>query len=225
MRNVLLMLIATMMLASACSDQKSPLYGEKIAKDNLESLVQKIKDDKSFSSDEIVLFANGISRLTLLDSTILDKTIGDVIQSQKDFAKNQNSMSLALNLARYDMILKHKFTYINIIPKDTNGKKYDFVVFAIKNTSGKDLKNIEGSLQFYTQNNEVVKQYNIAAGSVMNGRIIKNGDSLRIAYPFYHVDGNIRDSMMRANPGMRAIWTPSKMEFTDGKQIAVPLVR
>lgn len=203
-------------LAVSCIDDapKSEILGTKITIMNLDSISKVIENDADFTAEDAAILANGLIRLGMNKDSIVGKTFGDIYQMQKDYIKSQNLKQLAKTTSRVGMIINAKVNYAGLQINDEGEKKMNILYFDIFNTSNKDIKSIKGVLEFYNSANQLVKIYN-----VMNDKIIKTGETIRVGNPFIHDPANQRDGIIRTTKDLRTVWTPVQIDFTDGSSI------
>ena len=221
---LILTAVVSLIFVSCQRNEADPqIFSEKITKENLISLVKQVSEDKTVSKEKMDLVTTGITRLaTLKRDTVLGMTFSQIRQIQEEFIREQSAATLRAQGARVDLVLNHEFKFLGLIPRDTNGKSFNILAIEFKNTSEKEITNIQGSLQFFDQNNQIVKNFPIIAKNVLNGQKIPAGKELRLAYPFNHEPNNVRDAMMRDDiKSMRSVWVATMIEFADGTQISV----
>ncbi len=219
---LLSLLVAAVVFFTACNNQKndeltSPVAKEKITLHNLEDISNKIAADSSFSQENIEYFINAITRVGAEKDSLVGKTIAEIISSQKKFLKDRTIETLKNSGARISLFLNHTFHYagINFNDADKNNK-INNLVFDIKNTSDKVIKKVEGRLFFYTPNGELVKLYNLVTATEIP---VNTEKPMRFSMPFQHLEDNQRDKIIRESTNLRAVWTPTLIEFADGTKI------
>lgn len=220
----LVLLIAVLSFMISCNTEKKPaVFTEKVNKNNLEEITNKIKNDQTLEAEEVEIINRGITRLAVNGTdTLIGLSIGEIYEYQKDFLKEQANNIIDENMKKVALILNHEFKYIGLTPrKDTsNNQDYDFIVYEITNKGEKPIKNIFGVLQFYNQQNQLVKQYPLKSDVGLKGELIEPNKTKRIVLPYYHDKKNIRDSIMRSTR-LRTIWQPRSIIFADDTKISV----
>lgn len=217
---LLLLIVFSFVFVSfnACSYQKSnsKVLKDTIKVDNLSQIAEKIKEDKTISDDEIELFSTGLARLSVHRDSILGKTVGDVIEKQRQYQRDANFKSLEGNAIYIEMMLNHAFKFFAINPQDADTVKINNVIVDIQNRSAdKTIKSIKGALDFYNQQNQLVKRYNIEIENA-----IKPGEALRFTSPYPFDPNNQRDVIMREQyQTLSPLWQPIEIEFEDGKKL------
>jgi len=205
----------------SCVDSKKPnpkIANQKITNSNLITISEQIANDNSFAREDIELFINAITRLGNDRDSIVGKTVNQLIAEQKQFAFKRVTETLKSSGARITLFLNHKFNYVGIkFEEDSLNRKINSIVFEITNTSDKEIKLVEGVLQFFTQYGELVKFFNIKTASTIP--ISENGEPIVFSMPFLHDDNSQRDMMIRTSRDLNAVWTPTLIEFSDGSKI------
>lgn len=209
-RFIIPLILISVIFISCNQNQKSPLYQEKISKNNLIDITKKIENDKLMSHEEVQLFTNGLSRMIAEDDSLDGKSIGDVISYQKEYLRENAVNNMIFNVNRVKMMEVLKMKYLGLVPRDTNGQKSNIIVCEVENTTEQNIKNIDGFLNFYNRQNQLVKRYNIKQEDV-----IEPGKK-RIIIPFVHNPENRLDVIMRTNNQLRPIWNPNTVELEDG---------
>jgi hypothetical protein len=210
--------IISSILLFSCEQRTSPLMNEKINRENLVEIADKMVDDKSISQEEITLFAAGLQRYTGQSDSLIGKTVGELIKEQKEMLRDQTAKNLSQNINNVRLRLYHEFRYNGIfIADDEQRGDFNRVDYQITNLGDKPIKEITGALQFFNGQNQLVKQFNI---STINKEPIPPGESKDFQDLFAHRDSIPNDQMLRS-PEMRfrAAWTPVKIEYTDGTVI------
>lgn len=221
---LLFTLISFIMLNSCQKDELAGnIYNKKITQDNLIEMVKEISKDKNLSKDNLDIITVGLTRLsTQKRDTVLGKTLKEIYNIEKEYMYEQSIATLKTQATKVELVLNHEFRFIDLVPRDTLDKFYNIIVFEIKNTSKREIKNILGTLQFFDVNGQIVKSYPIETAKLQTDHNVPSGQSKRIAIPFIHDKNNIRDEMMRNDlKSMRAVWIANMIEFSDGKQISV----
>lgn len=218
-----LVLFAVVSILASCGNQnpKSQYSEEKISKDNLYSLAQKISDENKMSREDIQLLTGVINRLGLNADTIIGKSIGELIAMQNDFIRQQEFKQMVSILAKAEIIANHTIKYIGIKPLDTLGNSYDYIIFDITNNSAKSIKELTGQFRFLDANGTIIKAYPIELSKIMTSPSeLKTKETRRFVYPFFHDKNNQRDEIVRNTKGLQVVWFPSVMEYTDKTKIS-----
>lgn len=219
---IILTFISLAIITSCQQAEKNPaVYKETITKDNLIELSEKVENTKELDALDLQYFNAGITRLGVIDS-LNGKTIGEVINLQKEFQRVQSATALSNTAPRIQLVMNHGFKYIGVAPKDDAGTPLNIIVYEVTNKSEKDMVDLQGGLQFVTnQGNKLVKVYPIKSSIVLekNGPI-KPGETRRLALPFDHVSTSVRDSIVRNINNLKHLWQPVEITFADGTKIS-----
>lgn len=218
----LALLIAVSIFVS-CGNQtpKSQYLDEKVTKDNLYTLAQKISDENKMSREDIQLLTGAINRLGLNADSIVGKSIGELIAIQNDFIRQQEFKQMVSILAKAEIIANHTIKYIGLKPLDTLGNSYDYIIFDITNNSTKSIKELTGQFRFLDANGNIIKAYPIELSKIMTSPSeLKSKETRRFVYPFFHDKNNQRDEIVRNTKGLQVVWFPSVMEYTDNTKIS-----
>lgn len=229
-QNSAILLIIIVLIISGCQtgEKKSALLGEIVTKNNVTEIFKKLREDKDFKSRDFELFTNGMTRLvTMSVDSLSGKTVGQVIELQNNFERDQIAATAANQATKIELVLNHEFKYVGMKPtqiedKDKNKKEIDLIVYEIKNLSEKEITEVQGVLQFMDQNNQIVKVYPIAASKVLKNETIKAGEMKKLIHPYDHDVKNERDEKIRnEHANLRPIWICTEIKFKDGSKISV----
>ncbi len=208
---------------NSCDDSKtdSQYAEEKITKNNLYSLAQKLTEENKLSREDIQLFTGAINRLGLNADSIVGKTVAELISAQDEFAKQQEFKQMTSILAKAEIIVNHSIKYIGMKPLDTLEKSYDYLVFEITNKSDKEIANLMGQFRFLDANNNLIKAYPIELKQIIPANTtLKANETRRLVYPFFHDKNNQRDEIVRAGNGLQVVWFPTEMIYSDSTVIS-----
>ncbi|MBI5326068.1 MAG: hypothetical protein HZB41_12480 [Ignavibacteriae bacterium] len=214
----ILFLFIFILLLSCSEKKKSDLLDEKITKDNLITISEKIKNDKNISIEELELFSNGLARYGGISiDSILGKKVNDIIDKQREFKKEYILNMLKTQSANLQIHLNLGFKYIGVQKADTDTLQSNILHFQILNKSNKTIKHIKGELEFYDLNNQIVKRFPIDV--IFN---LEKGQEFRFTDSYKHEQGNPRDTIIRSKfVRLQALWKPTLLEFSDGKKLEV----
>jgi len=208
-------------IITSCGEQDAPVFSEKVDIKNIESLVDKVAKDEVIKAEDINHFMNGLTRMALDTSLGIDgKTVGDIIEAQKAFIKENTGIALVNTGLKLQLALAHKMKFVGYVPKDTLGQSYTTMVFEVTNTTDKTINGIKGALQFYTQTNQLVKNYPIVTEKIYKDIAIKPNETKQIRMPFIHDPANDRDQMIRTSLGtLKPVWVCTELVFSDGSKM------
>ncbi len=218
-----LLLFATVTILVSCGNQKpqSQYVEEKVTKDNLYSLAQKIADENKMSREDIQLLTGAVNRLGLNADSIVGKSIGQLIAMQEEFIRQQEFKQMTSILAKAEIIANHTIKYVGLKPLDTLGNSYDYLIFDITNNSAKSIKELTGQFRFLDANGTIIKAYPIELSKIMTAPSeLKSKETRRFVYPFFHDKNNQRDEIVRNTKGLQVVWFPTVMEYTDKTKIS-----
>lgn len=210
----------------ACSQQEKldpQIYDQKFTQNNIQDLLDKVAKDTKISREKMDILTAGITRLSSMKrDTLIGKSLMDVINIEEEFLKQRSVATLNSQGVKVNLVLNHEFRFIGLMPRDTMDKSFNLLVIEITNKGGKEMSNMQGNLQFYDPNGQVVKSYPITIKNALNGEKIAAGATKRVVIPYTHDKNNIRDEMMRNDiKNMRAVWVGTMIEWADGAQISV----
>lgn len=189
----------------------SPVLNEVVTLHNLHEIADKAKQDNQMTKEEYDYFTNAIIRLADKKDSIIGKTVGDLINAQKEFLHKQSFTAFERTCSRIELILNSRFDYKGIQPRDTNNQMIDILIFELTNSSDKDIAKIEGVLDFYSQDNQLIKRYTLKFD-----KPLKPNEKAAMGNPFVHDPNNQRDVIVRTAKNLKAVWTPSKITYSDG---------
>lgn len=218
-----LLIFAAISIITSCGDQKpkSQYLNEKITKNNLYDISQKISEENKMTREDIQLLTGAVNRLGVNADSIVGKSIGELINLQNDFLRQQEFKQMISILAKAEIIANHTIKYIGMKPLDTLGNSYDYLVFEITNNSEKSIKDLTGQFRFLDANGTIIKAYPIELAKVMTSpNELKPKETRRFVYPFFHDKSNQRDSIVRSTKGLQVVWFPAIMEYTDKTKIS-----
>ncbi len=228
MRNLLklsIVIMATILFASCSQQEKldSKIYDQKFTKENVQDLLTQVSNDKSISREKMDVLTAGITRLSSMKrDTILGKSLLEIINLEEEFLKQRSIATLNTQGVKVNLVLNHEFKFAGLVARDTLDKSYNLIVIDITNSGKEEMSNMQGNLQFYDPNGQVVKSYPITIKNALNGEKIAAGATKRVVIPYTHDKNNIRDEMMRNDiKNMRAVWVATMIEWANGKQISV----
>jgi len=201
-------------------NQESEILNQTINKNNLMEIVANLQKENALDAREILLFSNGLGRLTnLKNDTVFGMTVKQVIDIQNEFIRTNNYNTLRETAARVTMNLNYdmKFLGINKVIDTVNKIEGIAIVYEIHNTSGKGIKKLSGLMQFYNRNNEIIKQFPV---TIPQELAVDAKLQFYNAYKYNPKD--IRDSLVKNHYNEMIIrWQPQILEFSDGTQINI----
>lgn len=210
------------MIATSCeSDKKdSPVFNEVISADNLEALNKKIEEDQNIDRIEIELYSNGLTRFSLMPKkdTLFGKTVGEIINDQKNFLRLASMQGLNATTPRISLNLSHNLKLLQFQPmNDTvNNRSVNVLAFEVTNTSDKNIKNVQGYMNFYSLQNQLLIRFPLN----IKKELAKGVTEKLQSPPYVHDPDNANHKFIRENPSLvRTMWQPLLVEFEDGSKI------
>ena len=217
-RMLKMMILFIIILLSSCSDKnKSGIKGEIITKDNLVEISQKMKNENSITIEDLDLYTKGLSRYGSNFDSLVGKTVSQVIESERDFIKNYQINTLLAQSNNLEIHMNLYFKYIGVQKEDTDTMKMNILHFEIKNKSNQVINKIEGELEFFDNQNQIVKRFPILVELELTP-----GNEQRFTQVYKHIPENPRDTTIRSPfVQLTALWKPSLLEFKNGKKLVV----
>jgi hypothetical protein len=204
----------------SCNDGGSKLLDQTITKTNLPEIVNSLKSENTMSFDDIALFSNAVGRLSNIKiDTLIGKSVKEVIEMQKEFLKENNFEQLSITTARVAMNMNYEIKYLGLqVVKDTiKGDEGNNILYEIKNRQGQAIKKFSGFLQYFNQQNQLIKQFELD-----NPEVIPANGSLQFYKVFKHDPAQIRDSLVRYHSNEMIVrWQPQYLEFSDGTKFEI----
>ena len=216
----IIFLIVTCSLLFACGRQKPVIFKEKITEENLPSLYEKFKNDKSVSREDIDNFANGLSRTGLNRDSLFGKTVEEIIESQKDYNYGVSLAGLKTVLNVPEVAVSHTFQFLKLVEIDTvvesKNLEANVLYFKITNTSKKAISNLNGVINVYFQS-QLIKQFPVSVNQTIN---LGEYAELR-SLPYQHDENSPNDRAVRAGKSLSIVWQPYTVQFADGTKISL----
>ncbi|OGU11932.1 MAG: hypothetical protein A2X61_13495 [Ignavibacteria bacterium GWB2_35_12] len=211
------LILTVLFLFSCSSEKKSDMLDEVITGDNLISITEKLKTDKDVTSEELELYSNGLARSGISVDSIIGKKVGDIIEKQRNFKKEYILDMLSTQTSNLQIHMNLGFKYIGVQKADNDTLLSNILHFEMKNKSNSTIKKVEGELEFYDLNNQIVKRFPIRVNYN-----IEKGKDLKFTDSYQHVPSNPRDTIIRSKfVRLQALWKPTLLEFADGKKLVV----
>jgi hypothetical protein len=190
---------------------------EVISRENITDIAAKMLKDESVTNDDMDNFSNGIAKFSMLNGdTLIGKTVGEVIDMQKESIKESSKNSLLLASTKSELVLSHKFKLIQFGKKDSADQKTNIISFKITNLTDKNILNLQGYLNILNQQNQILKKFPINIK-----KPIEAGQSYDLYTPPYvHDDSNENDRALRIEGNvLRPAWQAVLVEFEGGRKL------
>ena len=209
--------IMAIIFLSSCGDI-SKIKSEKITVDNLSDIADKAKTDEGLSREDISLFINGLTRLAGHKDSLVGKTVGGIIDKEKDIIRESNLKLLKSASIRTEISFDYKIKYmgLNFGNDSTTKTPINVLYFEVTNTTDKDLKLITGMLQLFNQQNQLVKQF-----PVKYTIALAPGKTVQFAQTYTHSDADQRDMLVRTDKNLSYLWNPETLELANGKKLTL----
>ena len=223
MKNVLILfsaivLCATLIFTGCSTKDESKMMDVAITKTNLPEIIASMKTENILSPEEILMFNNALNRIGANNpDTLVGLTPRKLLEIQKNFlVENQFSM-LNISATRIAMNMNFDIKFLGLKPLlDTvNNLQGNTIFYEFKNNTDKAIKKVQGFLQFYNRQNQIIKQFQIETTE----QLAPNA-SLQFYKNFAHNDKEPRDSIVRNHFSQLVVrWQPASLEFVDGTKI------
>lgn len=215
---LILSVFSILIFTQSCgSKSSSPILNEVISVDNIVTIAEKAKNDQNLTQEEIDLFANGLAALSMSkNDSLFGKTVADVIEYQKKAQKESSISGLLTAATRAEMNLSHKFQLLQFSRLDSGDNKTNVITFRISNLTDKPIKNIQGYLNIFSENNQLIKKFPI---NIMK-KLDPHSSSELQTPPYKHVDANPNDTLIRTKGTiLKPMWQPIIVEYDGGKKL------
>jgi hypothetical protein len=210
-----ILVTAIVIFFTACSGGDSDFKGELISVNNLSEIAKNIKEEGKMSVEEIELFTKGIVRMGASKDSVVGKTVEQVIDAQRDYQKEIDMRALMTSCIIAEMNFNQGFKFLGLKPEDSDTSRMNTLFFELKNKSDKDMINMQGFLEFYDQQNQIIKRFPISMKAVL-----KSGQKETYEQSYNHDSTNSRDLTLRNKEAtLQIIWRPTLIEYADGKKL------
>jgi len=212
--------ISFVLISSSCSqqqDEEPRSASLKFDKNNFTEIINQVKHDPTISQEYLTLFSNGIARIGARIDSLEGKTVGNIIELQKEFLR-KSAMTQMLNTS---MNINHGFGLIGWEPTTDADKKFDKFKYAIQNKSNKNIQIIEGLLKFYTTNNQLIRIFPIKIDQNIGVDSTQQFESI-FAYDSTNRSALLLRRLMTNKSGNALpVWQPTFIQFGDGSIITL----
>jgi len=228
MRFIVAVLLSLVLVA--CSNVKDL----KFTKDNEEQVMEKVRKSKDLTGEEVALLIAALMRTSLSGSGLEGKTVGQLIQEQKNIAaeaeaKEKEAKRLAEEAAKKEAAVAAELSkHIMVAPFKKSFHKADYrnyeyedkisVAFVIENRSNKDIKAFKGETIFKDAFGEPIISTNLTYDKGIKAGEKKNWYG-ELEYNWLMSDQRkFRDTELE---NMEFEWKPKAIIFTDGSKIGL----
>lgn len=213
----LLLVLSIVVLISACGKNDSNVKGMQVTLENLAEVAEKVKQDQSITKEEVDLLNSSINYYAPLKDSLKNKTVGDLITSERTRQNDVSRETLSNNLNRIEFTSSVAVAFDNMEKVQEAGKDMLVATYRFQNTAKTDIKLLKGFLDFFNQQGVIVKRYEIIID-----KDIPAGSILTVRYPYGYDDNNERDKAIVANwKDYPRVWKPTLAEFKNGKKLAM----
>lgn len=205
-----------LVLFVGCQKKKtSPLLNEKLTPQNFFELVDKVKKDTLITAEEIELFSSGVGRYSNFVDSLFNKSVKQIIDQERTLRRRQSYVNLATNA----IVCYSRFRYDGWKPIEIDGSKFNVFTYTISNISKNDIDRIQGYLQFFTTNNQLIRAYRINVDQT-----IKAGQFTQFQSTFRAEENNQNElllvKLLKENPNTVFVtWRPMYLELDNGQKI------
>ncbi len=212
---VIMAIVAILTPFASCQKSGSKFLGEKIEASNLAELMSKIKEEGSLSKEETEYLVGGITRLGEVKDSIVGKTIGQVIESQKAFAKTNSYAALVAQANRLEMSMALTVRGAQKLMAKNDTLDMDGCQLFIKNNSSSEIKAIKGEIRFVNQQSQLIKVLPVN----WDNANLKPNTEIEHKELWKHNPDLQFDKAYRELPNVIPIWVAESITFSDGKKL------
>ena len=211
-------IISYFIFTSGCSQQQeSKLMKEIIKDDNLVELTEKIREDKSFSKENIDYFIAGIERLGFVKDSIVGKSVGQIIESQRNLVRDGSISNLKITATRQEMNFKMQMRFTQKLKVEQDTLNLNGIEFFVKNLSNKDITAISGKIRIVNALNQIVRIIEINYPNIL----LKSGQEAQQREFWNYEENNKYDIAFRNTQNLIAYWLPESITFSDGQKMSI----
>jgi hypothetical protein len=213
----ILMILTLVSLIISCNDDRQVLeLNTEITTENITKIVDKISENKEIDNQKIDLIINYFNNYSNYRDSLIGKTLNEILESEtkkERTKKNQIIKQLSKNIAfnnTFAIVLETIKTY-----DEENKIPINLFIYAMKNMGNKTIKSVNGFIEFYDGQNNLIKKY----GVEFNYKLLP-GKSVTQQFPYDHDPNNPRDIYIRTSyKSTIIIWKPIRLVYEDGTLI------
>lgn len=214
----------------ACSNVKDL----KFTNENKEQVMEKIRKSKDLTGEEVTLLMAALMRTTLTSGGFEGKTVGQLIQEQKNIAaeaeaKEKEAKRLADEAAKKEAAIASELSqYIMVAPFKKSFHKADYrnyeyedkinISFVIENKSNKDIKAFKGETIFKDAFGEPIRSTTLTYDEGIKAGQKKNWYGELKYNQFMTGQQKFRDTELE---NMKFEWKPKAIIFKDGSKVGL----
>ncbi|MBL7559850.1 hypothetical protein JAO71_08550 [Olleya sp. YSTF-M6] len=214
MRKLFTVLIVLLLIS--CSTPLDKKYNEA----NFESDAKEIKESGKLSEEEAKLMVGYILKAKLRGENIEGKSYNEIIQTAKDFKKEQLQLAEKSRIEEENKRQKLS-SALTVAMYDKGYDKYDYqdyltYSFVFKNKTDKEIRAFKGSVSIQDLFDTEIKVINLIVDDAIN-----SGETVRKTYTSDYNQFKDEDSRLRNKDmeDLKIIWTPEKIIFADGSTL------
>jgi len=203
----------------ACDKQEeSKMMDITITKTNLPEIIANMKSENILEAEDIMMFNSALNRIGANNpDTLIGLTPRQILEIQENFIKENQYEMVNISATRIAMNMNFDIKFLGLKPLMDSVTKQEgnTIFYEFKNNSEKPIKKIEGLLQFFNRQNQIIKQFQIETTE-----ILQPNATLQFFKNFAHNPNEQRDTIIRNHFSQLIVrWQPNRLEFTDGIQI------
>ncbi len=210
-------LLITLLIAS-CTESKSPLLNQKLSKNNIISLSEKLNKDRLISNHQLEYFATGLNEMLANGDSLVGKSVENIISVGSKQKRKSILSSAVSNSSKAEISLAISYRLNSFSPSDSEGNLQNVASFIFQNNTDIDINKVEGTLEIrYKEHNKLLKNF-----PVLITDIIPAGKAIQKNISYIHDPNNNRDILLRQDLNkLIAVWVPKSVEFVSGKKIII----
>jgi len=215
LKSIILLTLFVVAIIGCSRKQSSLILDEKLTKDNLVEIAEKMKDDPNISKVDIDHFITGMSRFQ--KDSLPGQTVADVIRKDID-AQRMGSAQSAINAAtKMEILVNHGFYFGGTQKAEADTNKFLVAIFDFENKSDKTITNFQGFIKYFNNQNQLVKVHTVDIS-----QDIAPGEKKKIKNPYPYDENNKRDRILWNNGGaLKVVWDPKVLKFDDGSILSL----
>lgn len=215
---IILGIFISFLTMTSCSKvDNSPIKSEIFNTTNIPDLIDRMKNDITLKNEDIEMFSASLARNSMTLDSLNNKTIGQIIDSQREFLRESSVSGLVTTAVQ----VSHGFKYLGWNAKDEGDKKFNVFGFAIQNKSKQDIKRVVGLLKFVDETNQMIRGFRINVTQEIKANTVSQFNS---TFPYDAGNQNdikLREMLDKKVPNLYAGWQPILIEYSNGKKLSL----